>query len=151
MSTISIKLTSKTFNSDLKWWKNLLKTTKHSYLSVTLWHGTTRKEKLKRILHLQLINRMDNKGDNKNKRRKKTPKTTLRIMMRIIKMIKVLKNKKLKNNNPNKKNKFSILFGRTLIINREFHYQSMNGSNNCKIKYWLLKNKMWKFLLFVLV
>lgn len=85
---------------------------------------------------------MDNKGDNKNKRRKKTPKTTLRIMMRIIKMIKVLKNKKLKNNNPNKKNKFSILFGRTLIINREFHYQSMNGSNNCKIKYWLLKNKM---------
>ena len=109
---------------------------------MTLWHGATRKEKLKRILHLQLINRTDSKVDNQNKSKKKTPKTTLRIMMRIIKMIKVSKSKKLKNNNQGKKSKFSILFGKTLIINPESHYRSMNGSNNCKIKFSLLRKKM---------
>lgn len=151
MSTISIKLTYKIFNSDLKWWKNLSKITKHSYLSVTLLYGVTRKEKLKRILHLKLINKMSNKADNKNKKRKKSLKTMRMIMMKTIKIKKVLKNKKLRNKNLRKKSKFSTLFGKTQIINREFHYQNINGSNNWKIKFLLLKNKMSKFLLFVLV
>lgn len=151
MSTISIKLTCKIFNSDSKWWKNLSKITKLSYLSVTLWYGVTRKEKLKRILHLQLINKMDNKADNKNKKRKKSLKTMRMIMMKTIKIIKVLKNKKLRNKNLSKKSKFSTHFGRTQIINQEFHYQSIDGSNNWKIKFLLLKNKMSRFLLFVLV
>ena len=94
---------------------------------------------------------MGNKEGNKNKRRKKIPKKTLRIMMRKIKITKVSKNKKLRSKNPSKKSKFSIHFGRTLIINQESHYQSMNGLSNCKIKYWLLRKKMLKFLLFVLV
>jgi len=120
-------------------------------LSVTLWYGVTRKEKLKRILHLQLINKMDNKADNKNKKRKKSLKTMRMIMMKTIKIIKVLKNKKLRNKNLSKKSKFSTHFGRTQIINQEFHYQSIDGSNNWKIKFLLLKNKMSRFLLFVLV
>lgn len=151
MSTISIKLTYKIFNSDLKWWKNLSKITKHSYLSVTLLYGVTRKEKLKRILHLKLINKMSKKADNKNKKRKKSLKTMRMIMMKTIKIKKVLKNKKLRNKNLRKKSKFSTLFGKIRIINQEFHCQSINGSNNWKIKFWLLKNKMSKFLLFVLV
>lgn len=151
MSTISIKLTCKIFNSDSKWWKNLSKITKHSYLSVTLLYGVTRKEKLKRILHLKLINKMSNKADNNNKKRKKSLKTMRMIMMKTIKIKKVLKNKKLRNKNLRKKSKFSTLFGKTQIINREFHYQNINGSNNWKIKFWPLKNKMLKFLLFVLV
>lgn len=152
MSTISIKLTYKIFNSDLKWWKNLSKITKLSYLSVTLWSGAIHKKKLKRTFLLQLINKMNSKADNKNKRRKKSlNKTMWMTMMKIIKITKVLKNRKLRNKNLRKKSKFSTLFGKTQIINREFHYQNINGSNNWKIKFLLLKNKMSKFLLFVLV
>ena len=62
--------------------------------------------------------------------------------MKIIKMIKVSKNKKLRNNNQSKRNKFSILFGKTQIINQESHYQSINGLNNCKTKFSPLRKKM---------
>ena len=126
----------KIFNLDLKWWKNLSKIIKLSYLSVTSWYGVIHKEKLKKKHHLQLINKMKNKEYNQNNKKRNNLKMCRIKMMKIVQVIKVKRNNNPKNNNnQNKKSKLNTLSGKTLIINREFLSLSINGSNNCKIKF----------------
>jgi hypothetical protein len=118
---------------------------------VILWYGVIVKEKLKKIFHLQSINKMLKvmvrpKNNNKNNLKMHNKINKIKEMKAANKNNNFKINKMLYN-----KNQFSIPFGKILTINQEFLFLNTSLSKKSKIKFLLLKDKMLKFLLFVQV
>jgi hypothetical protein len=149
-----MKLKFKILNLDYKWWKNHFKIIKCLYWLVILWYGVIHTKKLKNKLKKLMKIKVHKVLKDKLMLIKNKPINKKNKMITINK-IKIVNNHNKTTNKIKIKlykiNQYNILSCKTLTIHLDFHYLSINTLKIYKIKFSNLKDKMLKYLSYVLV